>query len=83
MSAFGRMSAWILGPILAALFAGKWLDARYHTTPVIFLSLTGLAFVFSFIGLIKESRKYMQKVSDEAEQKKQIHEPNEPDTNHS
>ncbi len=87
LAAFGRMSTWILGPILVALFAGKWLDAKYHTAPVIFLSLTGLAFVMSTFGLIVEGKKYMKKVSDEAEKKEkekaqtQTNERNEPDHN--
>ena len=79
LAAFGRMSTWILGPILVALFAGKWLDAKFHTAPVIFLSLTGLAFVMSTFGLVVEGKKYMKKVTDEAEKK--TNERNEPDHN--
>ena len=45
LAAFGRMSGWIAAPILLALFAGKWLDGRFHTAPYIFVSLTGIAFI--------------------------------------
>ena len=81
LAAFSLMSTWILGPIIVALFAGKWLDAKYHTTPVIFLSLTGAAFVLSFVGLIKDGKRYMQQVEDKAAKDKKDHERNEPDHN--
>ena len=62
MLVFGRMSVWVVGPIFFALVIGKWLDDRYHTTPFLFLVLTGVAFVISITGLIKESRKYLKNI---------------------
>jgi len=67
--AFGRMSGWVIGPILAALVAGKWLDRKYDTAPFLFLALTGIAFFVSIGGLLKETKKYLKNIKN-----------NEPDT---
>jgi F0F1-type ATP synthase assembly protein I len=67
---FARTSGWIGGPVIIAVFLGKWLDTRYGTRPWLFLLCTGIAFVFSFYGLIKETKKYMTMVSDKELAKK-------------
>ncbi len=64
LTAFGRMSGWIVGPILLALVAGKWLDARFHTAPIIFVSLTGFSFMVSIFGLVKEGRAYLRSTEE-------------------
>ncbi len=60
--AFGRMSGWVIGPVILALIVGKWLDTKYHTAPFLFLGLTALAFVISIFGLIKETKKYLKNI---------------------
>ena len=60
--AFGRMSGWVIGPILLALLGGKWLDAKYNTGQLFFLGLTALAFITSIAGLIKETNKYLKNI---------------------
>lgn len=61
--AFGRMSGWVIGPVLVALLGGRWLDDKYHTTPFVFLGLTALAFIISIGGLIKETKKYLKRIN--------------------
>lgn len=48
-----RLSGWILGPVLAGIFIGKWLDGKYKSDPWLFLASMGIAFAISMIGLIK------------------------------
>ncbi len=62
MIAFGRMSGWVIGPVLVALIGGRWLDAKYHTAPFLFLALTAIAFLVSITGLIKETKKYLKNI---------------------
>jgi F0F1-type ATP synthase assembly protein I len=50
---FLRLSVWIVGPVIIALFLGKWLDKKYNSEPWMFLLCTGVAFLISMIGLIK------------------------------
>ena len=68
--AFGKMSVWIVGPILLALVVGKWLDSKFHTAPILFVSITGLSFVISMIGLVREGSKYMRVIENEANKSK-------------
>lgn len=63
---FTRISGWVGGPIIVALFAGRYLDQRYGTAPWYFLGLTGLAFVASAWGIIKETKVYMEKLETKA-----------------
>ncbi len=59
---FARMSGWIIGPILLALFLGKWLDARLHTAPILFAVTMGLGFLVSSFGIVRESQKYLRTI---------------------
>ena len=78
---FTKMSSWIVGPILLALFAGKWLDSRFHTAPIIFVSLTGFAFIVSMVGLVKEGKQYLKSTEDKITKNKTNNERHEPDAN--
>ena len=69
---FGNISGWIIGPIIIALFVGKYLDKRYGSAPWFFLGLTGLAFLVSIIGIWKILKKYLAEIEKEAKQKKQL-----------
>ena len=57
---FARISGWIVAPIVIALFLGKYLDGKFSTTPWIFLGLTGLSFVISMYGILKELKLYIK-----------------------
>lgn len=70
MVLFTRLSGWIAGPIIAALFVGKWLDKKYDSEPWLFLISVGLAFIVSSIGIVKESKKLMNKIVEEEKKKK-------------
>ena len=67
---FSRLSGWIVGPIILAIFLGKWLDKRYDTEPWLFLGCVGLAFVISMVGLVKDAFVEMDKLSRDEKNKK-------------
>ena len=67
---FMRLSGWIGGPVIIALFVGKWLDEKYDTEPWLFLATVGLAFTASSIGIAKEAGKAMEKMSQADKQDK-------------
>ena len=63
-----EISTWIVVPIVLALIGGKALDTRFGTKPIIFLSLTGFAFLITCFGMFKVVKNYMKKLK-EAEKK--------------
>lgn len=63
---FTRLSGWIAGPVILAVFVGKWLDRKYNTEPWLFLLSVGIAFIFSMIGIVKDALKEMRKIEEEA-----------------
>lgn len=67
---FMRLSGWIGGPVIIALFVGKWLDDKYSTEPWLFLTTVGLAFITSSIGIAKEASEAIKKMSQDDKQKK-------------
>lgn len=74
MMYFMRVSGWIAGPVIFSLIVGKWLDTRFGTDPWIFLGLTGFGFMISLFGLLKETKKYMDKtVADHKKEQKETH----------
>lgn len=62
MELFLRLSGWIGGPIIIAVFVGKWLDRRYHSEPWLFLLSTATAFLFSMGALIVIGNKEFGKI---------------------
>jgi F0F1-type ATP synthase assembly protein I len=62
---FGRVSTWVVAPIVLALIAGKWLDGYFNTKPWIFLTLTGIAFLFSIFGIVRTVGTYLKKIEKE------------------
>lgn len=64
---FGRLSGWIAGPVILAIFLGKWLDEKYKTDPWFFLSLTGVAFLVSSFGIVRDSLREMKKIEKESQ----------------
>ena len=65
MEIFGQVSGWIAGPILLALFLGKYLDGRYGTKPWIFLGLSILGFLISSFGIVRTITTYVKKIEKE------------------
>ena len=59
---FSAVSAWIVAPIVLALFAGKALDRRFDSEPIFFLALAAVGFLITIYGSYKEVKKYMRKV---------------------
>ncbi len=71
MVLFARLSVWIAGPIVAAVFFGKWLDEKYGTNPWLFLASVGLAFVLSSVGIVKEANEMIKKIVEDEKKKKE------------
>ncbi len=70
---FGKVSTWVVVPIIFALIAGKALDKHYGTEPFIFLGLTAIAFLFSIYGIVRVIGKYMKEISpDKKEENRQL-----------
>ncbi len=59
---FVKISGWIAFPVILSLLLGKFLDKKFGTDPIIFLSLTGESFVVSVFGIIKETRKVIEQI---------------------
>ncbi len=65
---FTEVSSWIAGPIILALFLGKYLDGRFDTKPWIFIGLTAIAFLVSSFGIVKVVMRYMKKLEKESKE---------------
>ena len=61
MQIFSEISTWIVVPIVMALIFGKMLDTRFGTKPIIFLSLAGIAFLFSCFKIMRVVKNYMSR----------------------
>ncbi len=62
---FSEVSGWIVGPVVLALIAGKYLDGRFDTWPWIFLGLTGIAFAVSIFGIMKIVGRYIKTIEQD------------------
>lgn len=62
---FGRLSGWIVGPVILAVILGKWLDNRFGTKPWLFLATVGVAFAVSMIGLVREGMQAIKQAEKE------------------
>ncbi len=65
MKVFAQVSGWIVGPIVIALFLGKYLDKQNNSEPWFFLGLTGIAFIISCIGIVRVAFKYINDIKKE------------------
>lgn len=52
---FLRLSAWVAIPVVIATFVGNWIDERNGTAPWGLISVVGIAFTISMVGLVKEA----------------------------
>lgn len=68
---FGKLSGWIAGPIIIAVYLGKWLDKKYGTDPWLFLLSVGIAFLASSYGIVKDSLQEMKRIEKEAKKAKE------------
>ena len=50
---FSKVTAWIVFPVLIALFLGKYLDKRWGTAPYAFFGLIAFSFVISVIMMVR------------------------------
>jgi hypothetical protein len=67
---FAKLSGWIAGPVILAVFVGKWLDRKYSTEPWLFLLSVGIAFFASSYGIVRDSLREMKRIEKEALKKK-------------
>jgi F0F1-type ATP synthase assembly protein I len=66
MQLFAKLSGWIGGPIIIAVFVGKFLDRKYGTEPWLFLATVGISFVISMVMLIKIGFEEFKKIETES-----------------
>ncbi len=59
---FFKLNIWIIAPVLGSILLGKWLDGKMETGSKFTMILIGVAFVFSMIGLIVESKKAAKEI---------------------
>lgn len=70
LKVFAESTGWIAIPVIAALYLGRYLDARQDSGNLYFFSLTALAFVVSCVGLARIGIKYMAMLDSGKEDKK-------------
>lgn len=68
---FTRLSGWIAGPVIIAVFIGKWLDRKYDSEPWLFVLTVGIAFLFSIFGIIRDSLREMKRIEEEEKKKRE------------
>lgn len=64
---FLKLSSWIVAPVLAGVWIGKRLDARFDSEPKFFLISAGVAFIISIAGMIVSALKELKKINSENE----------------
>lgn len=69
LALFSRLSVWIIGPILLAIFIGKKLDAKFESEPWLFLLSVGTAFVISISAMVRIGLGEFKKIDSEKEEK--------------
>ena len=59
---FFELWGWLVIPVVVALFVGTWLDEQFGTEPLLFLVVTGTAFVITIYGIIKRSSDVLKQI---------------------
>lgn len=67
---FGKLSSWIVAPIIVGMIFGKYLDKRFDSEPIMLIMVVGFSFLISMYGLIKETMKEYRKIEKDLENKK-------------
>ncbi len=70
VAVFGEVTGWIVVPIIIALYLGKHLDEQQGTGNLYVLSLTGIAFVISCVGIGMIGARYIKQVEASNKNKK-------------
>jgi len=84
MEVFYQVTGLIAGPIIIALFLGRYLDDKYQSGQKFFFILLALAFVVSITGIMTLTKRYAKKTAEEVKNKllaKNIKEDNKQDQN--
>jgi len=58
LQVFAKVSVWIVGPVIASLIIGKYLDNKYNSTPWILCVALALSFTLSMVMIVKIAKKY-------------------------
>lgn len=61
LSIFSRLSGWILLPLVVGTLLGRWLDTKYSSGSKWFLTVIGISFIISMIGLVVQAKKEFKK----------------------
>jgi Kef-type K+ transport system membrane component KefB len=64
IAVFGEVTGWIVVPVIAALYGGRYLDEKQGTGNAYFLGLTALAFIISCIGIALLGKRYIKMVEE-------------------
>lgn len=60
MKIFADFSGSIAIPAVLAAFLGKWLDARYGTSPKLIILCLLVAFILTGMIIVRKARKYSE-----------------------
>lgn len=74
MEVFAGVTAWIVGPIIASLYLGNWLDHKYHTANKYLLICVGVAFIVTNIGLVSLTLQAQDKLKKTETKKEENYE---------
>lgn len=70
LTVFAEVTGWIVGPIIVALYVGRFFDNKYDTDPWFFLGFTAGAFFISAYGIIKIATRFIKDAEQEIKNKK-------------
>ena len=59
---FSQLAAWLVFPIIVAIFLGKWLDTKFETEPKWYFLCVGISFLITMAGLVKYTLKAVRKM---------------------
>jgi F0F1-type ATP synthase assembly protein I len=63
---FTRLSVWVAVPVVIATYVGNWIDEKNNSAPWGLISVVGVAFVVSMIGLVYEAAKEYSRIDKDA-----------------
>ena len=66
---FYQVTGLIAGPIIIALFLGRYLDEKYQSGQKFFFGLLALAFIISITGIMTLTKRYAKKTAEEVKNK--------------